>query len=100
MKKFFYVDETPYHEGKYIISIVHESFNLHNFKGSCNCIPAKLMMLSYANYLRYCRDYFGAELIGKNQKYPIALFPDKKKAEELVKELNRRAAVVVDIKSV
>lgn len=100
MKKFFYVDETPYHEGKYVIYLNHELFHLSGFRGSCNCIPAKLMMLSYANYLRYCRDCFGAELIGKNQKYPIALFPDKKKAEELVKELNRRAAAVVDIKSV
>lgn len=100
MNRYFYLDESPYYPGKYAIRLVHEKFHLTNFRGSCNCIPAKIMMLSYANYLRYCRDYFGAELIGKNQKYPIALFKDKKRAEILVKELNRRAAIVVNPKNV
>ena len=100
MNKYFYVDDTPYYPGKFVIRINHEKFHLTNFKGSCNCIPAKLMMLSYANYLRFCRDQYGAELIGKNQKYPQALFSDKSKAEVLVKELNRRAAAVIGIKTV
>jgi hypothetical protein len=38
---------------------------------------------------------YGAELYGKNTKYPIALFKDKKQAEVLVKELNTRASKVV-----
>ena len=100
MSKYFYLDESPYYPGKYAIRLVHEKFNLNGFRGSCNCIPAKLMMLSYANYLRFCRDVYGAELYGKNTKYPIALFKDKKRAEILVKELNARAAKVVGIKTV
>ena len=98
MNRYFYLDESPYYPGKYAIRLVHEKFNLTTFRGSCNCIPAKIMMLSYANYLRFCRDNYGAELYGKNKKYPIALFNDKSKAEKLVKELNRRAAAVVGIK--
>lgn len=100
MSKFFYVEETPYYPNKFIICVNHEKFNLTNFRGSCNCIPAKLLMLSYANYLRFCRDNFGAELVGKNRKYPQALFKDKKQAEKLVKELNERAAKVINIKVV
>ena len=100
MKKFFYVDTSPYYPEKYVLRLVHENFGLHGFRGSCNCIPAKLMMLSYANYLRLCRDVYGAEIYGKNTKYPIALFSDKKRAEELTKELNRRAVLVVNIKKV
>lgn len=98
MIKYFYVDESPYYPNKYAIRLNHESFGFEEFRGSYNCIPAKLMMLSYANYLRFCRDNYGAELYGKNKKYPIALFNDKSKAEKLVKELNRRAAAVVGIK--
>lgn len=100
MNKFFYVDDTPYYPGKFVIRLKHEKFGFSGFRGSCNCIPAKLMMLSYANYLRLCRDVYGAELCGKNTKYPIALFKDKKKAEALVKELNNRAAQVVHPKNV
>jgi hypothetical protein len=100
MNKFFYVDETPYFPGRFVIRLHHEKFGFSNFRGSCNCIPAKLMMISYANYLRLCRDVYGAELNGKNTKYPIALFKDKKNAEALVKELNRRAAQVVRPKTV
>lgn len=95
MNKYFYIDESPYFPGKFVIRIKHEQFFLNGFKGSCNCIPAKLMMLSYANYLRMCRDIYGAELYGKNTKYPIALFKDKKQVEALVKELNTRASKVV-----
>ena len=100
MNKFFYVDETPYFPGRFVIRLHHEKFGFSNFRGSCNCIPAKLMMLSYANYLRLCRDIYGAELHGKNTKYPIALFKEKKNAEALVKELNNRAAQVVRPKTV
>ena len=100
MNKFFYVDETPYFPGKFVIRLYHEKFGFSQFKGSCNCVPAKLMMLSYANYLRLCRDIYGAELQGKNTKYPIALFKDKKNAEALAKELNCRAAQVIHPKTV
>ena len=49
MNKFFYVDDTPYYPGKFVIRLKHEKFGFSGFRGSCNCIPAKLMMLYFIN---------------------------------------------------
>jgi hypothetical protein len=91
----FYVDVTPYHPGKYVIRPKHENFYLESSNGSFNIICARLMNLSYAQYLRMCRDMLGAEIMGKNNYYPVAYFSDKKMAEQLCKLLNARANMVL-----
>ena len=47
-------------------------------------MPARFLGLTYANYLRYCRDVFQAKLTGKNNLYPIPYFQNKEKLEELI----------------
>lgn len=91
---YFYVKESPYQVGKYVIAHNHESLCLTSTIGSFNIIGARLFNLGFADYLRMCRDIYGAMLVGKNHKYPVAYFSSKEEAERLVKELNERAALV------
>jgi hypothetical protein len=53
------------------------------------------MGLTYANYLRMCRDKYGAEIIGKGDRYPVAYFKLSQGLVDLVEELNARANLVL-----
>ncbi len=91
----FKAEESPYQPGKYTIRVNHDNFHIVGASGSCNLICARLMNLSYAQYLRFCRDICGAELIGKNTKYPVAYFSEGARLSQLVRLLNRRANLVL-----
>ena len=90
-KECFFIEELPSDTHKFIIGLNHENLKLKSTNGSFNVICARLMNLTYANYLRMCRDVLGAEIRGKNQKYPIAVFRKDKNLYQLVKLLNARA---------
>lgn len=93
--KVFYRDEIASHPSKYIIRADLDKFYLNSTEGSYNIIGARLMGLGYANYLRMCRDIYGAEIIGKNSKYPIAIFNLSKELNDLIEQLNARANFVL-----
>ena len=93
--KCFMREESPYYPGKYIIRPIHENFHLDYTEGSFNVICARLFNLDYPDYLRMCRDCFGAEIIGKGSKYPIAYFKRSEELEALIKLLNARATYVL-----
>lgn len=95
MKNYFYLDETPTVPNKVRICVNHERFNLEYTYGSFNIICARVMGLTYANYLRLCRDRYGADLIGKHNKYPVAYFDRGAKVDELVKILNAHAKEIM-----
>lgn len=94
-EKIFYRDESASHPGKYIIRANHEKFRLDSTEGSFNIIGARLMGLTYANYLRMCRDVYDAEIIGKGSNYPYPVFKKAKKLEDLIEQLNTRANLVL-----
>ena len=94
---YFWLDETP--NGKYIIRPVYEKFPIHYFRGSYAVMPSRFLGLSYANYLRLCRDAGGAEIVGKNHKYAVAYFNNDTKAQEFVKRLNQYTAYLLNKKS-
>lgn len=94
-EKIFTKEESPYHPGKYTIRPDFDKFFLNYTEGSFNIICARLMGLSYADYLRMCRDCFGAEIMGKNSKYPIAYFKRSKELDALIDNLNARANMVM-----
>lgn len=89
-KKYFYLEESPYQPGKYRVAMNFDVFPGIRTVGSYNLLPARLLCLSYAEYLRFCRDELGAEIIGKKSMYPVAYFPDAKSATSLVNTLNSR----------
>ena len=53
------------------------------------------MGLTYPQYLRMCRDCFGAEIIGKDSMYPVAYFKRSKELDALIDNLNARANMVL-----
>ena len=95
MSEIFYLDTTPSMPNTWIIRVNHELFHLTSTHGSYNLLCARLMNLSYANYLRLCRDEFHALVVGKNTYYPIAYFTDKNMAQLLCNLLNQRAKYVL-----
>ena len=93
--KCFEREESASYPGKYIIRPIHDNFHLDYTEGSFNLICARLMGLSYADYLRMCRDCFGAEIIGKGSMYPVAYFKFSKQLNDLIDGLNARANIVL-----
>ena len=93
--KIFYHDESVSFPGKYMIRADFEKFYLDYTGGSYNIIGARLMGLTYANYLRMCRDCFCAEIIGKGSLYPVAYFKFSKQLNDLIDGLNARANIVL-----
>ena len=99
-EKIFKYEESPYHPGMYMITVDHSKFYIKGAKGSCHIIQARVMNLSYAQYLRMCRDVYGAEIIGKNCMYPVAYFPTLNGVMGMIKELNLRANHILHMRSV
>lgn len=91
----FKIEESPYNPGKYTINPIHENFFLKYTTGSYNVICARLMNLSYAQWLRFCRDICGATIIGKNHQYPVAYFPLGERVQALCRLLNTRANIIL-----
>lgn len=94
IKCFSYVESASY-PGKYMICPNHELFHLDATEGSFSVICARLFSLSYADYLRMCRDCFGAEIVGKGSYYPVALFKRSEGADAIIDLLNARATMVL-----
>ena len=93
--KIFYRDESATQPGKYMIRADLDKFYLKYTEGSYNIIGARLMGLTYAQYLRMCRDIYGAEIIGKGSLYPYPVFKLSKGLEDLIEQLNTRASLVL-----
>lgn len=93
--KVFYRDESASYPGKYMIRADLDKFYLNYTEGSYNIIGARLMGLTYAQYLRMCRDIYGAEVVGKGETYPFPIFKLSEKLEDLIAQLNIRANLVL-----
>ena len=93
--KCFEREESISYPGRYVIRPIHDNFHLDHTEGSFNVICARLFGISYPQYLRMCRDCFGAEIIGKGSKYPIAYFKLSKELSDLIENLNARANLVL-----
>ena len=93
--KCFIRDESASHPGKWIVRPVLDNFHLDSTSGSFNVICARLFNLDYPQYLRMCRDCFGAEIIGKNSMYPVAYFKRSNELDALIDNLNARANLVL-----
>lgn len=95
MRKVFYLDESPHNPGKYMIRVNVDLIPFTTTIGSLNILPARLMNLSYAQYLRFCRDIVGGEIHGKGNFYPVAYFQRNALSDQFVKLLNARTEFVL-----
>ena len=96
MEKCFYFDESPIYTNKYILRLNYDKFLFPTgTKGSFNVMPARVLSLSYADYLRYARDRLGAELIGKGTRYVMPYFDRNETTDAFVRLLNKRMEYVM-----
>lgn len=93
--KYVYVDESPYNPGKYLIFFESGMKPFTPCTGCREILGARLLGLSYANFLRYCRDVYGAEIHGKNYIYPTPYFPSRAAAEKLAKIFDQRLQLLL-----
>lgn len=93
--KCFEKSESASHPGKFLVRPLHDNLHLAYTEGSFNVICARVAGLSYANYLRMCRDQFGAEIVGKGSIYPVAYFKQGDGLTALVDWLNARANLIL-----
>ena len=77
-----------YEDGTYMIVFIHDTFMGGYNGGSYSIIGARVLGLSYANYLRYMRDTYGAEVRGR-EGYSYLIFKDQGKCLMAVQELNK-----------
>lgn len=98
MKKYFWLEESAMHPHKFILRADFDTMPLVNTTGSFNILPARLLGMNFADYLRVCRDVFGAEVMGKKGLYPVALFPQSTETEMLLKILNKRVELIMAMK--
>lgn len=93
---YFIFDDSPIQKGKFLLRPNYPLLPLKGTKGSYNLLASRLMNLSYADFLRMCRDLYGAEIVGKNSMYPIAYFPNSKIGQPLIDELNKRVKILLN----
>lgn len=94
--EYFVLEESPYRPGKYAISLNFENFlSQLRTTGSYNILAARVMNLTYAQYLRFCRDIVGGELVGKNSLYPGVVFRKTVTVNAFVRLLNSRMNLIV-----
>ena len=91
MGKYFFLDDTPMYKNKYIIRIDPTEMPFKTgMRGSFDVLIARILNLPYNDYLRYCRDRLGAELVGKNSRYITVYLDDTDVTRMFVKLLNKR----------
>ena len=72
-----------------------ENLPFEKTEGSLNVLAARVLEISYANFLRLCRDEFGAQIIGKGHKYPVAYFELNEPFYAFLRLLNTRMDVIL-----
>ena len=93
--EYFTLEESPYKPGKYTLRINFDKLPEMCTTGSFNLLPARLLNLTYAQYLRFCRDIVGGEIVGKNSMYPVAYFSKTITTNAFVRLLNSRMNLVI-----
>ena len=98
MKKYFYLQYHPVYQDKYVIYFDYPSeYFPKGTNGSYDVFIARLLNLSYPDYLRWARDRLGAELVGKNKKYITVLFKEcDETVKALLKILNMRFDYIIN----
>ena len=77
-----------YEDGTYMIVFIHDTFMGGYNGGSYSIIGARVLGLSYPNYLRYMRDTYVGEIRGR-EGYSYLVFKDQGKCLMAIKELNK-----------
>jgi hypothetical protein len=93
--EYFTLEESASRPGRYILRINFDKLPPMSTEGSYNILPARLLNLTYAQYLRFCRDIVGGEIGGKNSIYPVAYFTKSMTTNAFVRLLNGRMNLIM-----
>ena len=98
MKRYFYLQHSPVYQDKYVIYFHYPvKYFPNGTEGSYDVFIARLMGLSYADYLRWARDRLDAELVGKGSRYVTVLFNGSLPAvSAFVNLLNKRMEYTIN----
>lgn len=97
MKKYFYLQSSSVYQDKYMIYFDYPSDYFPNgTNGSYDVFIARLLNLTYPDYLRFARDRLGAELIGKNKCYITVLFNNNQTSQLFINILNKRLEYIIN----
>ncbi len=94
--KHLYIDENPFCKGTYLLFFKTNEFGWGKLPGHMGVLGARLLQISYPDYLRYCRDYYGAKIMGKKDLVPYLIFTDKKLVEKLGRILDSRLDIILN----
>ena len=91
---YFYLEESPLSPGKYTIRLDFSLLPIYT-TSSYNVLMARVMGLSWAEFLRYCRDEVGADVWGRGCLYPVPYFANTPEVRKLVITLNTRLSEII-----
>ena len=98
VRQYYHLEESVSNPGKYLIHLNFDEPTLPRMftAGSYNLLMARLLNMPYPDFLRFCRDCYGADIQGRKCMYPLPVFENNAKTMELVKMLNERLTIVVE----
>lgn len=100
MEKYFYLEESPYLPTYCMLYSNIDKMPFPNgTKGSYNLLPARVLGLDYADFLRFARDVLNAKIMGKNERYPRAYFRKTPEVLQMVKLLNKRMELIMNLRA-
>lgn len=100
MEKYFYLEESPYLPTYCMLYSNIDKMPFPNgTKGSYNLLPARVLGLDYADFLRFARDVLEAKIMGKGERYPRAYFRKTPEVLQMVKLLNKRMELIMNLRA-
>lgn len=94
--KYFYLEDSPYLETWSTLRPQIEKMPFPNgTKGTYGLLVARLLGLSYGEYMRFARDVLGAQVIGKGEKYPRVYFRSTPEVQQFMKLLDKRMEMIM-----
>lgn len=89
-KTHYSFKDHPVFRNKKILSLDVSDLPFSSNDPNLDVFPARLLNLSYAEYLRFCNDVLKAEIVGKRQPKPTVLFEINDNTKMFVRLLNKR----------
>lgn len=87
----FFLDQIPWSEDEYIISNHFDEIEMPMIKTSYQLLQARLVDMTYKEYIDFCRDSLGAKVMKKpNQKWTSIYFEDTAKVRKFIEILNKK----------
>lgn len=89
--KAFFLDSIPWDLNTYIISNHFDEIKMPMINTSYQLLQARLVGMTYKEYLNFCKYSLGAEVIKKpNQKWAFIHFKDTSDVRKFVDVLNQK----------